>query len=141
MIRFALICDGEHAFDAWFASNSDFDEQQRRSFVECPQCGSAKVSKALMAPNLSTGKTKEKLAVAAGSHHSEIMRKMRALAREVRATAENVGERFPEEARKIHYGEVEPKGIYGKATRDEVQTLLEDGVSIMPMPELPEDAN
>lgn len=141
MIRFSLICDQEHEFDAWFSSGADFDEQRGRGFVECPECGSAKVSKALMAPNLSTGKTKEKIAVAAGKHQAEIMRKMQELAREVKANAENVGEKFAEEARKIHFGETDPRGIYGKATRDEVESLVDDGVSVMPLPDLPEEVN
>lgn len=141
MIRFSLICGQDHAFEGWFRNNADFDDQASRGLVECPACGSHAISKALMAPNLSTGKNKEKIAVAAGSHQAEIMHKMQELARELKATAENVGEKFAEEARKIHFGETDPRGIYGKATRDEVQSLVEDGVSIMPLPDLPEDAN
>jgi hypothetical protein len=93
-----------------------------------------------MAPNLSTARARDKIAVAAGQQ-AEIMRKMQELSREMRANAENVGEKFAEEARRIHFGEIDPRGIYGKASRDEVSSLLEDGVSIMPLPDLPEDAN
>jgi hypothetical protein len=140
MIRFSLICEADHEFEAWFASSADFEDQSSRKLVTCPACGSHNVSKALMAPNLSTARAREKIAVAAGQQ-AEIMRKMQELSREMRANAENVGEKFAEEARRIHFGEIDPRGIYGKASRDEVSSLLEDGVSIMPLPDLPEDAN
>jgi hypothetical protein len=140
MIRFSLICEADHEFEAWFASSADFEDQSSRKLVTCPACGSHNVSKALMAPNLSTARARDKIAVAAGQQ-AEIMRKMQELSREMRANAENVGEKFAEEARRIHFGEIDPRGIYGKASRDEVSSLLEDGVSIMPLPDLPEDAN
>jgi hypothetical protein len=140
MIRFSLICEADHEFEAWFASNADFEGQSGRKLVACPACGSHDVSKALMAPNVSTARAREKIAVAAGQQ-AEVMRKMQELSREIRANAENVGEKFAEEARRIHFGEIDPRGIYGKASREEISSLLEDGVSIMPLPDLPEDAN
>jgi hypothetical protein len=95
-----------------------------------------------MAPSVATARKREEVAVAIGNAaQREIMAKLREMAREVRKSGEDVGNRFPEEARKIHYGETDARGIYGKATVEEVTGLLEEGVEIMPLPDLPEDMN
>lgn len=145
-MKFSLQCDNDHRFEAWFRSNADYETQVRRGFVECPECGSIRVAKALMAPSIATGAAKdarkEAVMVAAGqAMRKQMLDKMRELTRQVKAQADDVGDRFPEEARKMHYGETTAKPIYGKASTDEVETLLDEGVEIMPLPELPEDLN
>ena len=141
MIRFSLICAHDHEFEAWFRSNDDFDTQNRRGFVECPSCGSKKVGKALMAPAVSTGRKKETMALALGQAQKEAMAQLRALSEKMRENADYVGDRFAEEARKIHFGETDPRGIYGEATVDEARALAEDGVEFMPIPVFPDDRN
>lgn len=141
MIRFSLHCDKGHEFESWFATGGEYDMLRKRGLVDCPECGSKKVEKSLMAPAVSTSRSKEKVAVMAADARNEVMRQMQELARKVRTEADNVGDKFAEEARKIHYGESDPRGIYGKATRDEVESLAEEGVPFLPLPDLPEDAN
>jgi hypothetical protein len=141
MISFSLHCAEGHDFEGWFRNGSDFDTQSGRGLVTCPTCGSAKVGKALMAPAVSTGKRREKLAMAAGAEQARIMAQLHDLARKVRDTGENVGDKFAEEARKIHFGETESRGIYGEATLEEAKSLAEDGVGFLPLPALPEDQN
>ena len=141
MIRFSLICDQDHEFEAWFRSNDDFDKQKKRGFVDCPTCGSNKVEKALMAPAVSTGKKREKIALAMNEMQKKAMAEMKALSEKIRENADYVGDKFAEEARKIHFGETEARGIYGEATLDEAKSLAEDGVGFMPIPVFPEDRN
>ena len=142
MISFGLICDNDHEFDGWFSSSVDFDEQAERGLVMCPSCGSSKVSKSLMAPSVSTGRRKERLNVATmDAARREVLGEMKKLREQIVSNSEDVGKDFPEEARKIHYGESEVRGIYGEATRDDVESLLEEGVEIAPLPILPDDAN
>lgn len=149
MIKYALICDSDHEFEAWFGSSSDYDKQNKRGLVECPSCGSNKVGKMLMAPGVSGTKK------SAGSDvpmqqmampqmpavSSEMMDQLRQFKKHVEANSENVGDKFPEEARKIHYGEAEARGIRGKASLEEATSLVEEGVGVMPIPELPEEKN
>jgi hypothetical protein len=141
LIRFSLICDHDHEFEAWFRSNDDFDTQKKRGFVDCPTCGSSKVQKALMAPAVSTGKKREKIALAMNEMQKKAMAEMKALSEKIRENADYVGDKFAEEARKIHFGESEARGIYGEATLDEAKSLAEDGVGFMPIPVFPEDRN
>ena len=139
MIRFSLSCDAEHAFDGWFRNSDDFEVQKGRGFVTCPICHSPKVEKALMAPAVSTGEQKEKIAVAMGEEQRKALDALKKMADEARKNADYVGDKFAEEARKIHFGEVEARGIYGEATHEEAQSLLEDGVEFMPLPVFPDD--
>ena len=141
MIRFSLICDHDHEFEAWFRNNEDFDRQKKRGFVECPSCGSGKVDKALMAPAVSTGRKREKLALTMNEMQKKAIAELKALSEKVRENADYVGDKFAEEARKIHFGETEARGIYGEATLDEAKGLAEDGVGFMPLPVFPEDQN
>lgn len=141
MIKFSLICDQDHEFEAWFRSNDDFDRQKKRAFVECPACGSTKVGKALMAPAVSTGRKRETVALALNAEQRQVLAQMKALAEKVKESADYVGDKFAEEARKIHFGETEARGIYGEASVDEAKALAEDGVPFMPLPVLPEDRN
>ncbi|MDZ7824532.1 MAG: DUF1178 family protein [Ahrensia sp.] len=138
-MKFSLGCKNDHTFEGWFKSNDDFDQQQKRGLIDCPICGSNKVAKTLMAPAVSTGRTRDKISVALGqAHQAEMMAKMIELAREVKAKADNVGDKFAQEARKMHYGEKTAKPIYGKATNDEVAELIDEGVGIMPLPDVPD---
>ncbi|MBN9038743.1 MAG: DUF1178 family protein [Rhizobiales bacterium] len=141
MIRFTLRCEAEHEFDGWFRDGGDFDTQKKRGFVSCPVCNSGKVEKALMAPAVSTSRGKEKVALAVGEEQRRLMGQLREMAKKVRENADYVGDRFAEEARKIHFGETDPRGIYGEASVDDVKGLLDDGVDFMPLPEFPEDRN
>lgn len=141
MIRFSLLCDHDHEFEAWFRNNDDFDTQKKHGFVECPNCGSKKVQKALMAPAVSTGRKKEKIALAMNEMQKKAMAEMKALSEKIRENADYVGDKFAEEARKIHFGEADARGIYGEATLEEAKGLAEDGVGFMPIPVFPEDRN
>ncbi|RUX29018.1 DUF1178 family protein [Mesorhizobium sp. M7A.F.Ca.US.011.01.1.1] len=141
MIRFALICEHEHEFEGWFRSNADFDTQKKRGFVDCPTCGSQKVQKALMAPAVSTARKQETIALAMGEAQKQALAQLKAMAEKVRENADYVGDKFAEEARKIHFGESDPRGIYGEATLDEAKSLAEDGVEFMPIPVFPDDRN
>ena len=142
MIRYELSCDNGHAFEGWFGSADDFDRQQKMALVSCPTCGSAHIAKRLMAPSVSTARKKQQrqdIAVQTGQR--EMMSKLREIVSTIRANSEDVGERFPEEARKIHYGETEKRGLIGRATAEEVRDLLDEGVEVAPLPVLPDDTN
>lgn len=142
MIKFNLTCENMHDFEAWFSSGSDFDDQQSRGLVSCPQCGSADVKKALMVPSVSTGRAKDaKQQMMMSAAQQEAMKTIREMVNQVKSNTENVGDKFSEEARKIHYGETEARGIHGNASLDEVHELVEEGVEIMPLPDVPEDQN
>ena len=141
MIQYSLHCAKGHGFDAWFKNAAAFDEQQARGIVTCAICGSSEVSKALMAPALARSGS-EKLSLTSAAPDAVTMRAMlRAYRQKVVSEADNVGDKFAEEARKIHFEEVEARGIYGQATREELSGLVEDGVSFMPLPDLPEEHN
>lgn len=141
MINFALVCEKDHAFDAWFRNNDDFDAQKKRKLVTCPECGSHAIEKALMAPAVSTGRRRERVALAATEEQRQALAQLKALSDKVRENADYVGDKFAEEARKIHFGETEARGIYGEATTEEARGLAEDGVEFMPLPVFPEDRN
>ena len=141
MIRFSLSCDNDHAFDGWFRNGDDFAAQKTRGLVACPVCHSAKVDKALMAPAVSTGRKQEKMALAMGEEQRKALAKLKAMAEEARKNSDYVGDRFAEEARKIHFGEIEPRGIYGEATLDEAKGLIEDEIEFIPLPTFPDDTN
>jgi hypothetical protein len=141
VIQYALLCDNGHKFDAWFRSADAYDEQQARGVVACPVCMSEKVGKAMMAPAVSRASS-EKMSLSIGHpEHAKIREAMLAIRNKVTSEADYVGDKFADEARKIHFKEVDPRGIYGEATREEVAGLVEDGVDFMPLPHLPEEAN
>ena len=165
MIKYQLICDKSHEFEGWFGDSAAFESQQGSGLLTCPVCGSADVRRALMAPNLASPKTRKTdlaeqqpsaqpepqpqpqapqqasaaLPPAAAGKMQELMSEMRALQTKIREECRDVGNDFAEEARKIHYGEVEPEGIYGQATAEEREALDEEGIEIMDMPWLPKD--
>lgn len=138
MIEFALQCSKGHRFDAWFRNAAAFDEQQARGIVTCAVCGDGAVQKALMAPAVAT--SEKSMALSSGVPDPAKLRAMlRAYRQHVMTSADNVGERFAEEARKIHFQETEARGIYGQATRDEVVALLDEGIDFLPLPDLADD--
>ncbi len=144
MIKYALICDSDHEFEAWFGSSEDYDTQRKRGFVDCPTCGSKEIQKGLMAPRVSgTKKSGDASTDMATTPQipTEMVEKLREIKKHVEANSENVGDKFPEEARKVHYGEAESRGIYGKASIEEAASLVEEGVGVLPIPDLPEDKN
>jgi len=141
LIRFSLRCEHEHEFEAWFRSSGDYDQQRKRGLVDCPECGSQKVEKALMAPAVSTGRKQEKIALAMGEAQRQAMAQLKAISEKLRENADYVGDKFADEARKIHFGEADQRGIYGEATPEEAKALIEDGVDFMPIPVFPDDRN
>lgn len=141
MIHFSLQCDQGHDFEAWFRNNDDFDQQAKRGLVDCPSCGSKKVAKALMAPAVSTGRRRDKIALAANAEQRKMMAQLKDMAQKMRDNADYVGDKFAEEARKIHFGETDQRGIYGEATPEEARGLIEDGVEFLPIPVFPDDRN
>ena len=140
MIHYALVCENAHKFEAWFRNAEAYDEQHRRGIVTCPICTSAAVDKALMAPALSKSGGKVSLSIG-HPQHAELREALKTLRNKVTSEADYVGDKFAEEARKIHFKDVEARGIYGEATQDEVTSLIEDGVDFMPLPNLPEEHN
>lgn len=141
MIKFSLLCENDHDFEAWFRSNDDFSAQKKRGLVECPACSSKRVDKALMAPAVSTSRKREKVALAMNAEQKRILSEMKALTDKMKEGADYVGDKFADEARKIHFGDAEARGIYGEANADEVKGLAEDGIPFMPIPVLPDDRN
>jgi hypothetical protein len=140
VIQFSLQCSQGHRFDAWFRNAAAYDEQQARGIVTCAQCGDGHVEKAPMAPSVARTDT-DRVPLSSATHPdaAKFREFLRHYRKTVMAEAENVGDRFAEEARKIHFEEAEARGIYGEATRDEVAGLLEDGISFLPLPDVGED--
>ena len=131
MITFTLLCDKDHEFEGWFKDSAAFEEQRQAGQIECPVCGSHAVQQGLSRPNISSGK----MQTSARTEQALRMREsLKALRREIEGTHENVGEKFAEEARKIHYGEKEARGIYGQTSGDEAKELLEEGIAVTPIP-------
>ena len=141
MISFSIVCENDHDFEAWFRNGDDFDAQRRRKLIACPACGSTRVEKALMAPAVSTGRRKEKMALAIGTEQRKAMAKLKELTEKLKQGADYVGDKFAEEARKIHFGETEARGIYGEATVEEARSMHEDGVEFLPLPNVPDEQN
>ena len=145
MIRFSLACSSGHSFEGWFASSEAFQTQKAKHVLVCPVCGDADVDKALMAPAVATSRKKAAVRVAAHTNtpadEPEMVSMLRKLRKHLTENADYVGSRFAEEARRIHYDEVEKRGIYGEATSEEVRSLADEGVEFHPLPMLPEDHN
>jgi len=135
MIRYALICEHEHEFEGWFGSSGDFDDQQARGLLDCPVCATKAVRKQIMAPAVAgTRRTVQDEGRASQSMMLEAMGRLR---RHVEENFDDVGDTFAKEARAIHEGRSEVRGIYGQATPAEVRDLVEDGVPVAPMPPEP----
>jgi hypothetical protein len=133
MIRYALACDHDHAFEGWFGASADFDDQQARGLIDCPVCGSKQVRKQIMAPAVAG--TKRNTPAAPDPRMREMMMEaMGQVRRHVEENFDDVGDAFAKEARAIHEGKSEDRGIYGQATPAEVKKLVDDGVPVASMP-------
>lgn len=167
MIHYTLVCEAEHSFEGWFRSSADFDTQATLSLVSCPVCGSTAIGRGVMAPNVVHGKAKGgpveaterdapqggdaavKRDEAAGRQsvmmpdqtQKAMLETLREIRKKVTENATYVGDRFAEEARKMHYGDAEHQGIYGEATREEVTSLADEGIEFQALPALPEERN
>ena len=159
MIRYALNCEHGHAFESWFQNAAAYDKQNKRGLVACPICSSAKVEKAIMAPRLSRADAAERVSLPVPSAppmpptpanapvavmsppERELRKKLKELREHITKNADYVGPRFPEQARKIHYGEAEHRSIYGEATSEEAEELHEEGIAFAPLPVLPDEFN
>jgi hypothetical protein len=167
MIRYALHCAKGHDFESWFPNSAAYDKQVKRGLVSCPSCGSTKVEKAIMAPKLAGTKKRGKAAMAAqmdeataneapvpapagdakapvammSPQESEFRAKLKELRDHLTKNADYVGQKFPEEARKMHYGEIDHRSIYGEASPDEAKDLHEEGIEFHPLPVLPDERN
>lgn len=141
MIRYRLVCGDGHEFEGWFRSSAAFDEQAGRGQVTCPHCGAETVSKAIMAPAVSprAGGSDPSLADSESAH--EVRALMQQLRTTLEQSAEYVGPRFAEEARKVHYRESPARGVYGEASPEEVKSLIDEGIAVLPLPRLREDLN
>ena len=143
MIVFDLKCGGGHVFEAWFGSSGDYEAQRARALVSCPVCDSAEVEKAVMAPAVPL-KSNRSAGRPHAAHSPEDMKKMLAAMAEVQAkveaSSEYVGDRFADEARAIHLGEVEKRGIYGEATLADAAALRDEGIEVAPLPFKPRRA-
>ena len=133
MIRYALVCEHEHGFEAWFGASTDYDDQVARGLVECPACGTQAVRKQIMAPAVAGGR--EAPSPEAAARMQAMMMEAAGKVREhVEKTFEHVGDRFAREARDIHEGVAPERGIYGEASPREVRELAEDGIKVAPLP-------
>ena len=162
MIRYALVCERKHNFEIWFSDSGDYDKQRKRGLVTCPVCDSKKIEKAIMAPSIARGGRKRSEPIEAPRPASEVApaaapasenvamispqeRELRAMLKELRdhltQNADNVGKKFPDEARKMHYGEIEHRSIYGEASPEEAKDLHEEGIEFHPLPVLPDERN
>jgi hypothetical protein len=166
MIRYSLACKTGHAFESWFQDSSAFEKQAKRGLVTCPQCGSSEVTKANKAPQVSDSKRRRRASVepaataetsaqtpaqtpadasppvAIVSPQEQVLRtKLKELRDHLLKNADHVGARFPEEARKMHYGEIEHRSIYGEASLEQAKELAEEGIEVHALPSLPEERN
>jgi len=137
VIRYALACEEGHAFEGWFAASADYDGQSARGLLQCPTCGSRAVKKQIMAPAVAGAKKRGDPVPAQAAKQAMMMEAMAKVRRHVEETFDYVGDTFAREARAIHEGKSEDRGIYGEATPAEVKGLLEDGVPVAPLPPEP----
>lgn len=161
MIKYALVCERKHNFEVWFSDSADYDRQRKRGLVTCPVCDTKKVEKAIMAPALGRGAKKrgatpieaptpatetaaapapEQVAMIS-PQEQEFRAKLKELRDHLTKNADNVGKKFPEEARKMHYGEIEHRSIYGEASPEEAKDLHDEGIEFHPLPVLPDERN
>jgi len=149
VIRYALGCEAGHTFESWFNNSAAFDRQSARGLIACPLCGSTKVEKAIMAPALSGSREDsaptaepEKTPVAIVSREEvEVRKKLKELRDHIVKNADYVGEKLPEQARRMHYGEIEHRSIYGEASPDAARSLADEGIEFHPLPRLPDERN
>jgi len=141
MIVFDLTCAKDHVFEAWFSDSDTFEKQAKAGTVECPVCGSCDIEKAPMAPNIATSKQRKGLPADSGAggtpspeHVAQAMKVLRKMQNHVESNFDHVGKKFPEEVRKMHYGESEHRNVYGDATKDEADSLRDEGIDVSQMP-------
>ena len=169
MIRYALVCRSGHAFESWFENSTAYDKQAKRGLVSCPICGDIKVEKAIMSPKISSGEKRNEAAppsspeapnAAAPSpgapppadaakapvalvspQEREFRQKLKELREHLTRNADYVGQKFPEVARKMHYGEMDHHSIYGEASPQDAKEMHEEGIQFHPLPVLPDERN
>jgi hypothetical protein len=134
VIRYNLLCEHDHDFEAWFGSSDDYDAQAKRGLVECPFCASHQVRKAIMAPAVHGAKMGSLTDAPADPSQTMVMEAMKQVRAHVEENFDYVGDAFAKEARAIHDGDAENRGIYGEATPKEVRDLKEDGIAVAPLP-------
>jgi hypothetical protein len=162
VIKYTLACNKGHQFESWFADSAAYDKQVKKKLVACPVCDSTRVEKAIMAPRIGKSGGKRRAVIDASMpspapspapapgtspvamvspQEKEFRSKLKELRDHLIRNSENVGPRFPEEARKMHYGEIEHRSIYGEASPEEARKMHEEGIEFHPLPVLPEDRN
>ena len=148
MIRYDLICDKGHEFDGWFRDGAAYEGLASEGMVACAVCSSVKIKKQLMAPGIPAKSNRKAdavpqkmLAGPLNPRSAMLLDMMREVRKSVEANAEYVGDKFAEEARRIHYAETEKRGIYGEASAQDAKALSEEGIDVHPLPRLPEDGN
>ena len=156
MIRYALVCAKGHSFESWFQNSAAYDKQAKRHLVTCPVCGTPKVEKEIMSPRIASARRRAEPPAPPGNTPSEqtnqpvamvspqeqeLRKKLKELREHLTKNADYVGPKFPEVARKMHYGEMDHRSIYGEASADEAKKLHEEGVEFHPLPVLPDDRN
>ena len=166
MIRYALACAKGHAFESWFQDSAAYDKQRKRGLVSCPVCGETKVDKAIMSPRLAGAKKRGQAAAPPAEapapasdapvparddakspvaimspQEREFRQKLKELRAHLTKNADYVGQKFPEEARKMHYGDIDHRSIYGEASPKDAKELHEEGIEFHPLPVLPDERN
>ncbi|NJL07276.1 MAG: DUF1178 family protein [Methylacidiphilales bacterium] len=151
MIRYALRCEGGHAFESWFSSFDAFEAQRQRGLVVCPLCGSDKVEKQLMAPSVARAGRDEPVPAPPPSpaqpvalmspQDRDLRAKLQALRAHLTENSDYVGPGFADEARRMHAGEIDPRAIWGEATAEDARALIDEGIEVMPLPPAFEDCN
>jgi hypothetical protein len=136
VIKYNLICQEAQEFEGWFSSSSDYDAQRKKRLVQCPYCGTAKVEKAIMAPNISTSRKKDAMASKRKKALAVMNKAAETIRKEIEEKCDYVGDKFADEARAIHYGEKDTRPIYGEATAKQAVELQDEGVSIAPLPDV-----
>ncbi len=135
MIKYQLKCDScSHEFEGWFVDSTGYDKQAADKAIDCPACTGSHISKAIMAPNIARRRGEDDSSLTASQSGAKVRAAMREIRRDIVANSDNVGEAFPEEARKIHYGEVKERAIHGEATVSETRDLVDEGIEVLPLP-------
>lgn len=137
MIVFNLACGNDHPFEGWFSSAADFEQQQQATLLSCPVCGSQKVTKTVHAPYVNTGnvaRPAERTAKGGAEQYANVGGELAQLIEHLIANSDDVGDAFPEEARKIYYQEAPERRIRGNASHDDVKDLREEGIDIIALP-------
>jgi hypothetical protein len=144
MIKYALACAEGHGFESWFPDSAAYDKQRKRGFVACPECGSTRVDKAIMAPAIVGGERtapEGNPGIVVDDRRRQAREFLVRMRREIEANTDDVGTKFPQVARAIHLGEEPERAIRGRASLAEAKSLLEDGVSVLPLPTLEDELN